>query len=307
MTMSVAATAPDKATMTGRAWVVTTLAIVAIVVGLNLLFVWKTDIFGLLRDARGRELRTSRHERKAKYFLNFHYVPENFDGLVIGASTSLNWRLPKITGYHFYNESLLGADGSEQRKFIDKALETGHFKVALVGISRGLTDRHDLQDGLGQADPHEALGSFYSYVLSVDRFLHPKSQYATDGSWQMTEVPELPPPGGHYMTTPLDHKALDDYRIMTQHLLDHGTRVVYVVSPHYGLDLDGSGPILADYDRTVLAQMPPAPVIDFNGPEYKYFWDNPVNYNDVDHLSPAGADLITTLINQHMHELLHDQ
>jgi hypothetical protein len=309
-TMTQSAATPK--TMPDRAWIATTLGVVVVVVGLNFLLAWRLDIFGLLRDPRGRELVNSRHERKAKYLLNFNYVPENFDALVIGASSSANWRLEGLSQYRFYNESMLAADGTEERMLVDKALEKGHFKVALVGVALGITGRHDLQDGLDQVDPREALGSFYSYVMILDRMhdrlLHRKSDFYPDGSWEFPPHKLVPlDPNVRFATTPKDPKAAEDYRTMIQELIAHGTRVVYVVAPHYGLDVNGSRQVIGDYVRDFLATNPPAPLIDLTDPRFAALDDDPEYFIDEDHLSPAGIPVVSKLVIEQMHAVLHDQ
>ena len=116
--------------MSGRAWIIATLGGLAIVVCLNLGFAWRSDRFGVLRDPGGRQLITSpHHERQAKYLLNYSYVPENFDALIIGNSQTINWDLNALTGYRFYNDSMLDENGTEARMLVEKATEKGHFKV----------------------------------------------------------------------------------------------------------------------------------------------------------------------------------
>jgi hypothetical protein len=310
---STPATPEAPRTMTHRAWLFTCLGLVALVIGLNLLLAWRLDMFGLLRDTHGRQLSNSRHERKAKYLLNFNYVPDNFDALVIGASSSANWRLDGLSKYNFYNESILGGDGTEQRLLVEKGLEKGsdygHYKVALVGISRGVTDRHDLQDGLDQVNPHEALGSVYAYAILFDRLhdhlLHRPSGFYPDGSWEFPQH-KLEPPKTYvpYQPHKIDHKAAEDYRLLIQELIAHGTRVIYVVAPHYGLDLDGSRQILDQYKRDFLAIMPPAPVIDFNDDRYAAQRANPDNMIDEDHLSLDGVPVYSKLVIERMNEIL---
>ncbi len=309
MTVTVAPSTPDSPrTMSARSWVVMNFAILLVVVGLNLLVAWKVDLFGLLRDARGRSIHTSRHERQAKYLLNFHYVPENFDALVIGNSSSLNWRLDGLTGYHFYNESLLSGDGVEENMFVEKALETGHFKVALMSISRGLTDRRDKQDGLDEASPKEALGSFYEYVMMLDRVAHPHSDYGANGCWQIAgTTPEPPNYSKIFPVSPLEQESLQDYVQLANDLLKRGTRIVYFIPPHFGLGVPRCREILDGYDRYLLARLPPGPVMNFDADEYAWIHDNPAFFIDEDHLSPAGADVVTKIVNEKMHEFLRDR
>jgi hypothetical protein len=309
--MTATASSDTPGTMPHRAWLMAAFAMLLLGAGINFAIAWKVDLFGILRDPRGRVLRTSRHERQAKYLLNFRYVPENFDALVIGASSSANWRLEGLSRYRFYNESMLGADGPEERVLVEKAMEHGHFKVALVGISRGVTDRSDLQDGLAEADPHEALGSFYSYVMMLDRLhdrlSHRQSNFYPDGSWEFPQHKMGPPDlNKPYPVTAIDPKAAADYRALIEELQASGTRIIYVVAPHYGLEIGGARQILADYVKNITAQLPPAPLIDFNDDRYASL-RNTDNMIDEDHLSDAGSVVFSRLVIERMNEILHEQ
>jgi hypothetical protein len=313
MTVPASATAPKTSpetstTISPRTWLIAGFAALAIALAVNFYIAWKLDIFGILRDTHGRVLRTSRHERQAKYLLNFNYVPQNFDALIIGASSSANWESARLTGYRFYNESLPKADGSEERILVERALKTGKFKVALVGLDTAIGDMHELQDGLGQADPHEALGSFYSYFMMLDIALHPSSIYGADGSHTMPESrPPPPKPFQVYDRIPWDEKAVDDYRALMEELLSRGTRVIYVVYPHYGMDVDGTMGVRSEYIRRLLARLPKAPVIDFYADDLKDFRSNPDNFMDDMHLNAHGSDLLSDYLNRRMHAILKDQ
>jgi hypothetical protein len=119
----------------------------------------------------------------------------------------------------------------------------------------------------------------------------------------------MDPPDPHkpYQVHVKDQKAANDYRIMIQELIAHGTRVVYVVAPHYGLDINGARPILDDYVKDFLATNPPAPLIDFNDDRWAQYRDNPDYMIDEDHLSLAGVPVYSRLVIEQMHAVLHDQ
>jgi len=304
--------ATQPAQMSPGRWFVTTLGLIAFLIGVHIAIAWRMDIFGIFRDTRGRALITSEHERKAKYLLNQVYVPENFDALIIGASVSVNWRSDKLTGYRFYNESLEGGDASEERRLVEQALPRGHFKVALVGLYPRITSLHLLQDGFDKVTRAEVLGSISALGLEYDTVmnrLHPQPQtYFPDGSH---ELPKHAPPGindaGGRMDGTLDPESVEDYRFAVQSLADRGTRIVYVVYPMYQPNYLVNQDMMAGYLKEVTSILPPGPVIDFNGPEYTSFRSDPTNYIDLIHLSSTGAAKITRLLNTRMHEVLRDQ
>jgi len=290
-------------------WLATTLALIALVIAINLLFAWRLDVFGIFRDPTGRKLITSEHERKAKYLLNQAYVPDNFDALIIGASASVNWRPEDLTGFRFYNESLEGGDASEERKLVEQALPKGHFKIALVGLYPRITALHVLQDGFDQVKKSEALGSISALGIEYDAIrdrIHPRpATFFPDGSHVL---PPHASPATDQVYEPViieqDPIAVEDYRALVQELMDRGVRIIYVANPLYGRLYQVSRNQIDAYMESVKSTMPSAPIIDFNSPEYTAFRDNPQNYIDEVHLSPRGARDLTLMLNVKMHQIL---
>ena len=287
-------------------WLLWTLVLLVLAIGAQLALAWRLDVFGVLRDPVGRALITSSHERQAKYLLNEAYVPENFDALIVGASASVNWRPAQLTGYHFYNESLEGGNATEQRRLVELALKRGHFKVALVGLFPRITGSHELQDGLDQAKRAEALGSLAALNIEVetllDKLRHRRPTFYPDGSHEMPSAKPEPPKAKMNMTQ--DPQAIEDYRALVQELQAHGVRVIYVTYPVSTPAYDFNRDALLAYRKHVPATLPPAPILDFNEPQYAWFRNDPANYIDEIHLSRTGADKLSDLINTRMHQLL---
>jgi hypothetical protein len=292
-------------------WLIITFGLIALIIGLQILIAWRMDSFGIFRDSHGRALITSEHERKAKYLLNQAYVPANFDALIVGASASVNWHSDELTGYRFYNESLEGGDASEERRLVEQALPNGHFKLAIIGLYPRITSLHLLQDGFDQVSRAEVLGSISSLGLEYDALvdrIHPTPRkYFPDGSH---ELPIHAPPGandtGGRLGMNVDPVAAEDYRTVIQELIDHGTRIIYVASPLYGPHYAINEDVVANYMQWVAHNLPQAPVIDFNSPEYASFRNDPNNYIDEIHLSPIGAIRLSKLLNIRIHQILRD-
>lgn len=300
-----------KERASGR-WLAGMFGAVALIVAANIFVEWRMDVFGVLRDPKGRALITSRHERKAKYLLNQAYVPENFDALVIGASASMNWPMAELTGYKFYNESLEGGNATEERMIAEHALERGHFKVALVGLFPKITQVHEFEDGLDKANRAEALGSLNAFDIQMEtlliRWRHQKPTFYPDGSHEISgHLPEPLTPASPKMIVTQDPKAVADYRALVEELNARGVRTVYVIWPLWGPSLAHNKSEFAEYMKTLPQNLPAEPTIDFNTPEYAYFRDDDSNYFDEIHLTRAGSDKLTLILNERMHQLLHDQ
>jgi hypothetical protein len=298
--------------MSASLWLAMTLGLIALLIGLHILLAWRLDLFGICRDPHGRTLITSEHERKAKYLLNQAYVPANFDALIIGASASVNWHSNYFTGYRFYNESIEGGDASEERRLVEQALPQGHFKVALVALTPRVTALHILQDGFDQVTRTEVLGSISSLGVEYDAVMdrihpHPPT-YFPDGSHNLpVHAPPKPNFTGEKLDPGQDPEAIGDYRRVVEELMVHGTRIVYVAYPFYGPAYNYNKDVIENYMHFAATEMPPAPIIDFNAPEYAAFRNDSTNYLDEIHLSPTGADKLCRMLNERMHEALHDQ
>src|SRR6202789_2167256 len=279
MSTSASAAAPETARgISAIQWLIGFFGLAVLLVGINMLIAWRMEVFGILRDAHGRALITSDHERKQKYLLNQGYVPENFNALLIGASASVNWYMSPMAGYRFYNESLEGGDGTEERKLVEQALPTGHFQAAVVVLYPRLTALHLLQDGFDKVKRSEALGSLsllgVEYDVLHERLTHVKAAASPDGS-HAVPVHAPPRPTDKFPVWEdgfgSDAQAREDYRDLLQELAAKGVKIVYVTYPMYEPGYEPNKEKYDQYLAEIRQILPPGPVIDFNAPEYFSF------------------------------------
>ncbi len=290
--------------MTGRRWVVLTLATIMTVVGIVFAIGFAIDPYGLLRDPGGRKLAVYFSERRAKFLLSKRYVPENFDGLLIGSSESANWDVPTLGGARIYNESLHGVSATEERFVVNQALNKGHFKLAVIMLTPSFTHGHDFKEGLDTVRTSEAIGSIHAIVNATARVLvqmHVK--FRNSESTPFGADPFVASKKRIYSLRTLDPSffqpdliALEDLRSMVQSLRDRGARIVYVVPPVYKplYDLNRAG--YGSYLEIVRHALPPGPVIDFNAPEYASLTSDWSIFFDVYHPKPKGAAAFSALL-----------
>ena len=288
-----AAAATERA-QASRRWIAGTLGGVALLVSLNLLLSWRMDVFGVLRSSAGHALVTAPHERKAKYLLNGNYVPQNFDALVIGASASANWHVNQLTGFRFYNESLDGGNGSEERMLVEHALARGHFRLALVGLYPTVLQSHALQDGFDQVSTHEAFGSLTAFTLELRTLradvTHAPARWFPDGAHELPGDPAPPKAddGSPPIRFELDPQSVADYRALIFELQRHGVRVVYFRYPTFQPYLEMNRAAFDAFDTQMQQALPAAPVLDMDGPAFAALRRDPDNFMDLVHLTPAG-------------------
>lgn len=299
--------------MTNRRWLIlTTLGIFGLV-SANLLLSYSLDVYGILRDPHGRSLATSglhiptTDDRISKYLLNQRYVPSNFDGLLIGSSTTGNWNPDLIHGYRIYNESLAAGNATEEKTLVDQALRTGHFKLALCVLSPYVVGSHALKEGLDHVRRREALGSINSFGEEGAKALAAlhlqQNTFFPNGSRELFVAmkldKELSP--DLFQTDP---QAIADYRSLIETLESHGVKIVYVIPPLYQPLYDANRIRLERFLQSMQTALPPAPLIDFTGPEYAAYNSDPRNFSDGLHMSPAGAIEISQILNRKLHALL---
>src|SRR5438270_5898558 len=120
-------------------WLVTSLGIFILLATAGIAVNMYLDIYGLYRDTRGRHLVDYGDNRIAKYLLSEHYVPENFDAILIGPSVSANWDTHGIHAMRTYNESLNGSNFYEQERLVRHAVATHGLKAAFIVVHPSMT------------------------------------------------------------------------------------------------------------------------------------------------------------------------
>ena len=115
--------------MTARLWIIMTFSTIAAVVGASCCDrLRRRSIRDSARSQRTRADRLLLRAPKAKYLVNERYVPANFDGSIIGPSSSANWDVSSLAGARIYNESIPGGNAAEEQMLVKRALDKGHFK-----------------------------------------------------------------------------------------------------------------------------------------------------------------------------------
>ncbi len=302
--------------MKTRHWVLTTLSlVVAIGAGVVAFNVW-FDLYGIFRDSRGRHLRAFGDIRIAKYLLSARYVPENFNGVLIGSSISENWNTARIQAVRVYNESMDYANIAEEKVLLDQTLSRPGIEVAFLILSPVLTGSHEFH-GLrpGPREKIAALGSRSLLRAYMNRiFVHYRLQ-RFDGADDHGTV-DVDPAQHQALGTKFGRAILDrsldvadpvavaEYWNVIGELRAHHARIVFIVPPMSQSLLEYRRAPLEDYVRFVRARLDPDDqVIDFMSDEFAGL-RNDGNYSDGIHIEAKPADLVVSAINRKFNERL---
>ncbi len=299
--------------MTDRDWITNTIGSVLAFALCGFLLLYLVDPYGLFHNSAGRKLPVCLNDRKAKYLLSERYVPANFNGLIIGPSTALNWEPPTLPHLRIYNESVVGANASEEKRIIDRALRNGTFRLAVCILTPKMTGSHGMNEGLETVTRREALSSIHAFVnaaLSSLLAFHAggvRINPPASIQWQITtangmkpmkeaRLPSMPAFRQDYYD--IDPIALRDYRSLVLSLQERGAAIVYVVPPLYGPCYEPYRAQFSDYLHRITRDMPAAPIIDFESADFTGMRSDSDNFIDCLHLNAAGAARMTTLLDK---------
>jgi hypothetical protein len=296
--------------MSARRWFILTIATIAAGVALTAASAYLIDPYGMWRNPSGRRLAAYYSERKVKFLLTKRYVPTNFEGLTIGPSNCMTWNIQKLTGARMYNECQPGGNAAEMQLIVDQALPLAHFKIALIVLHPTATHSADFHDGLETTPATEGMWSIHvlvhelAYMLRAGHVHFPRDKTPDDGMVLRVEGNGLKgvPLSDQYFY--IDPQAVADYRRLTQDLQSRGTTVIYVIPPIYQACYDANKAAYQKYATTLVPQLPPAPLIDFDGSEYADFRSNVSNFHDCHHVNLNGAAEIDAILERLVPPLL---
>jgi hypothetical protein len=160
-------------------YVLITLSMVMLIAGIN----YQIDIYGLFKGKKERKVYIN--ERTSKYLMSYRYIPENFEGFIIGPSLSANLNPAQIKEYRIYNASIMGANISELNYLVDNIVTKGNMKFAIICLDPYLTKDHGKKSAnITSEEYYGALGStnlLKTYLLYfVRRYNVAPNRYAPD-------------------------------------------------------------------------------------------------------------------------------
>lgn len=285
---------------------------------------YAVDFYGLFRDSRQRAIRVYANERTGKYLLSFRYIPENFQGILIGTSVSDNWDIAPVDSIRIYNASVAGANISEEKLIADNALARGHIRLAVFCIHPYLTMNHGRKTDY--MDPREywgALGSIQllrdytgatlAKVLGAPAFANAngvgRSEAGADEAeararWRraLQHAEALPTEIG------VDEQAFREYAALLRSARAHGAVVVGFMPPVYAPSYRVQRAAYQAYFARFRALFSPHElVIDFNAEPYARLAADPATFYDGTHLSDQGAKFFAGELTRQLQEELARQ
>jgi hypothetical protein len=296
------------------------LASAAILATIFILFNVYMDEFGLFREVKGRSIAIPVSERASKYLLSLRYVPTNFDGILIGPSLSVQLDTGKLHTLNVYNLSLFGANANELKIMAENTIKKGKLKAVIICLDPYVFHDSSLKDTRMQPEMYRAaLGStftldYYNEKLSSHfNKSKPAFQFNDHGAANIipfgdphvaisafaNNIKKLP-------RLPIDPQAMEAMKELITFAHQHGVKVFafYYPLPKEVYEAMNEKNY-KEYQTKVGALFDKNDVVwDFNLEPYKYFGENYNNYNDHEHISIAGAEVLLKEIDKQLSEHL---
>lgn len=311
-------------TMSSAAFLKLTFAIVLGLTGFIVLVNISFDIYGLFRNAAGRELPVYHNERVAKYLLSYRYVPANFNTIVIGTSLSANLDLsPYAEGssYKTYNASVMGANVSELTPILTKCLEGGVKNVILCVSPYMIKNAGEKEVELNKKLYYSALASknlLETYTVAGLRYFnvlpgkYPKGQIDKNGVNRFESLFAGGPVEKKIDVVlkkerdkdfALDKKAIEELHHLFLLLEENAVQYLIYFHPVPSKFYEGKKTHYKSFEDKVRALLPDSTkLLNFNSGEYSWFTGNNKNYIDHGHLSPSGARTVSKLLSDQLRE-----
>jgi len=307
--------------MTGKKffirYILVTLSIIALVIGINCY----VDIYGLFRGKKDRKVYIN--ERTSKYLFSYRYIPENFEGIIVGPSLSANLNPEELKEFKVYNASIMGANISELDYLIDNIVAKGHIKFAIICLSPYLTKDHGRKSAT--IDPKEyygALGStnlLRTYLLYfVRKYNLAPSRYAQNihntSGWDnfALEMHNMDAKDTiisrakrmEFDSTKIDHIAYNELRQTIEKLRANNIKVIGYFTPIpyqlYQLDFDANHKFVDSIstlfnDKDIL--------INMNDEKYKTINEDYNSFIDHGHLSAQGQSFVLHVLDSTLKQM----
>ncbi|NHE55650.1 hypothetical protein [Cyclobacterium plantarum] len=283
-------------------------------VGLMLLNIG-LDIFGVFGFKKN--IRVYGEERISKYLMAFRYIPENFDGVILGPSLSANINPEPVKEIRYYNASLMGARVQTMIPLLDRMLASKHqIKRAWVCIHPYMTQSNEMEGSLfmNTKTYWTAFGSVHLlrvYGFALIRWLnlapnkYPSDQYLINGTNKFEPLFKGPDVEAKieeekaklhsedFEIAPIPEASLKElWRMLEANEIQ--TKVYFhpVPLPIYE---DHKGSFSQYWEQVKLTYSANNPLItfeNFNRSDFSFFTGDLSNYIDHGHLSEKGQQLL---------------
>ncbi|MBB6142258.1 hypothetical protein HNQ77_000196 [Silvibacterium bohemicum] len=274
-----------------------TIAMCASFVFLNV----KTDTLGLYGR---RGVRIHILPRFSLYLMTYRFIPENFDGLMIGNSEGSVYDTSQIHGYKVFNAAMRASSMTEERAIAEEVLKRGHLKMVVLILGPTLTSTQTARSAY--LTPHDYTASFGSvqmmmiYAQLLREALHRPGPITYDSNgrthWPLKSTTGVFKPFTTADLTIDPSEGQDLYELLGE-LHAKEVKVYIVFPPMYEPKWDGQRQQLLQWRSAVMAGLTPDDeVVQIPPALRESIQTGPGNFPDFVHLSNTASATVMDAI-----------
>lgn len=281
--------------------------------GLILFNIW-LDIFGVFGVRKNT--RIYGEERISKYLMAYRYIPENFEGLILGPSLSANINPGPAKEIRYFNTSLMGARIQTMIPLLENVLASAHqMKRAWICIHPYMTQSSEKEVDLIMTPRAywAAFGSIHLlrvYGFSLIRWMnlapnkYPTGQYLENGTnkfeslFRVTDVAAKIEEekallhAEDFEITPISEASLKElWRLLEVNQIQTQVYFHPVPLPIYEEHKKAFAQYWEQVKSTYTQKSPLVTFKNFNDGDFSFFTGDFSNYIDHGHLSEKGQEL----------------
>ncbi len=306
--------------MSGRRFVVLGCALTVAVMAASAAVHVAWDPYGLFRDTSTRTINIWHNERTSKYLLAHRYVPENFDGLLIGPSLAANLDTSLLLPYRVFNGAINGGNITELSLVAEQAMNDGKMRFLVVCLTPYITQDHGRKSSyMVPAEYWGALGSLETFKLAVHRTFIALGREANlftpfgrnhynilKPAMTEAEIRAAIEKNRHrYGTIRIDEEAVTELDGLLDAARGRGLKVFAYFYPYLKDRYTIWGTNYDTFKARMMALLEPGDVVwDMNTPEYDALTRDYSNYYDMAHLSDKGSTFVLGEIRAHIESAL---
>lgn len=290
------------------------------VAGFVLLAAW-LDVFGLF--GMTQRTRVYGEERISKYLMAFRYIPENFDGIILGPSLSANLNPGPISDVRYFNASLMGARIQTMVPLLEQVLASDHrMRKAWICLHPYMTQQEGVEQHtlMRPSSYWSAFGSIHLlrvYGFALLRWLrlapgkYPPNQYLENGTNQFEPLFRVPNVAakieaekalvnaGDFEISPVAEQALNRlWQLLESHHIETTVYFHPVPLPIRAAHAERFRRYWEEIKASCPAEGSWITFENFNQPKYDFFSSDTTNYIDHGHLSTKGQKRLLEELNR---------
>jgi len=289
---------------------------------------YKINEFGLFGDVEGQEYRIFHNERTTKNLYSYSYIPQNFDGILIGPSLSaINMNTRALTNGKIYNLSINGGNISELRVLVDNVLKNGSINTFIICLDPYITKDSGMKSSfINKKEYYATLGSLFTFKFYLNKYIDLKKgntsefydshygylnynyKYRNIKDADVTDLinERLAKYDRNEALEELhvDENAYEDLRYVLETIRKRNINIIAYYFPRPKVIFDHpnfqSSYRLYREKMDALLDVESDIVIDFNTDEFNYIRDEMSTYADLGHLRQYGAEKVLLVLDEQL-------